>query len=143
VLKPVDNELIPVEVDVDKLPTRLSVVLKPVDSELIPVEVDVDKLPTRLSVVLNPVDNELIPVEVDVDRLPILLSTVLRPVDSCTTVMASCGAAPSATLVIRRIAPAFPIDTSAFGAALFVRKPGPVGAVAPVTLPVPSATLFA
>jgi hypothetical protein len=95
-LRPVDNELAVVEVDVERLSTVLLVVLRPVDSELTPVdnelavvEVDVDRLPTVLLVVLKPVDSELTPVDselavvdVDVDRLPTVLFVVLRPVDS-------------------------------------------------------------
>ncbi|WP_279608394.1 hypothetical protein, partial [Burkholderia ambifaria] len=41
-LRPVDNELRPVEVDVDSDVIALLVELKPVDSEPIPVDVEVD-----------------------------------------------------------------------------------------------------
>ncbi|WP_279607716.1 hypothetical protein, partial [Burkholderia anthina] len=72
----------PVDVEVESEATVLSVELRPVDSELIPVEVDVDNElielvaddrpvdveveseATVLSVELRPVDSELIPVEV-------------------------------------------------------------------------------
>ncbi|WP_273945205.1 hypothetical protein, partial [Burkholderia pseudomallei] len=57
VLKPVDNELMPVEVDVDSEAIELVADERPVD-----VEVDSDV--RLLSVVLKPVDNELMPVEV-------------------------------------------------------------------------------
>ncbi|WP_185736072.1 hypothetical protein, partial [Burkholderia stagnalis] len=74
----------PVEVEVDREATELSVELRPVDRELMPVEVDVesevielvavempvdvevDSEATELSVELKPVDSELIPVEVEV-----------------------------------------------------------------------------
>jgi hypothetical protein len=110
VLRPVDNEftplwavLMPVEVEVERLPTAPFVVLKPVDSEpmpvdneetplcavLIPVDVEVDRLPTALFVALKPVDSEvtplcaaLIPVDVEVDRLPTALFVVIKLVDS-------------------------------------------------------------
>ncbi|WP_179094547.1 hypothetical protein, partial [Burkholderia pseudomallei] len=59
-LKPVDSELMPVEVDVDSEAIELVADERPVD-----VEVDSDV--RLLSVVLKPVDNELMPVEVDVD----------------------------------------------------------------------------
>ncbi|WP_185633996.1 hypothetical protein, partial [Burkholderia cepacia] len=59
-LRPVDNELMPVEVDVDSEEIELVADDKPVD-------VDVDSDDTVLSVELRPVDNELMPVEVDVD----------------------------------------------------------------------------
>ena len=71
VLRPVDSELRPVEVEVDRLPTLLLVVLRPVDNELTPVDSE-----------LTPVDSELRPVEVEVDRLLTLLLVVLKPVDS-------------------------------------------------------------
>ncbi|ONT26412.1 chelatase, partial [Burkholderia cenocepacia] len=41
-LRPVDSELMPVEVEVDRDVIELLVELRPVDSELIPVEVEVD-----------------------------------------------------------------------------------------------------
>ncbi|KML48926.1 hypothetical protein VL15_28625, partial [Burkholderia cepacia] len=59
-LRPVDSELIPVEVDVDNEEIELLADDKPVD-----VEVDNDD--TELLVELRPVDSELIPVDVDVD----------------------------------------------------------------------------
>ncbi|WP_310722327.1 hypothetical protein, partial [Burkholderia pseudomultivorans] len=72
---PVDNELMPVEVEVDSDSTELLVELSPVDSEPIelladdnPVEVDDDSEATLLLVELRPVDSELMPVEVDVDN---------------------------------------------------------------------------
>ncbi|KVF91426.1 hypothetical protein WJ20_11915 [Burkholderia vietnamiensis] len=97
----------PVEVEVDRDATELSVELRPVDSELMPVEVDVDNdeielvaderpvdvdvesEATELSVELRPVDSELIelvaddsPVDVEVDNDATELSVELRPVDS-------------------------------------------------------------
>ncbi|MEM5382915.1 hypothetical protein VSR68_04815 [Paraburkholderia phymatum] len=75
VLRPVDNETMPVDVDVERLPSALLVALRPVESESIPVdsdampvEVDVERLVTVLLVVLRPVESELMPVDVDVDR---------------------------------------------------------------------------
>ncbi|VWB95374.1 ATPase [Burkholderia paludis] len=82
-LRPVDSELMPVEVDVDSEATLLFVVLRPVDSEptpvdneLIAVEVEVDSEATLLLVAFRLVDSELMPVDsdekfaaVDVDRL--------------------------------------------------------------------------
>ncbi|KVT46044.1 hypothetical protein WK51_02975 [Burkholderia ubonensis] len=80
-----DERLVDVEVDSER--TALSVELRPVDRELMPVEVEVDSElielvaddrpvdvevdseATELSVELRPVDSELMPVEVDVDRL--------------------------------------------------------------------------
>ena len=82
--------LIPVEAEVDKAVRLLLVVLKPVDNELSPVEVDVDSefKPvesefTPLCAVLIPVevDKALMPVEVEVDKAVTLLLVVLRPVD--------------------------------------------------------------
>jgi pilus assembly protein FimV len=55
----------------------------------------------------------------------------------------SCGAAPSATFVMRRKAEADPTETSDTGAACPVRNAVPVGATAPVVLPEPIATLSA
>ncbi|WP_311768353.1 hypothetical protein, partial [Burkholderia sp. Bp9016] len=60
-LKPVDNELMPVEVDVDNELIELVADERPVD-------VEVESEATVLSVELKPVDNELMPVEVDVDN---------------------------------------------------------------------------
>ena len=59
-LRPVDSELMPVEVDVESELIELLADERPVD-----VEVDSDV--TELLVELRPVDNELMPVEVDVD----------------------------------------------------------------------------
>ncbi|WP_330996014.1 hypothetical protein, partial [Burkholderia stagnalis] len=63
-----DNELMPVDVDVDSEATELLVELSPVDSELtplcavlIPVDVEVDSEVTELLVALSPVDSELTP----------------------------------------------------------------------------------
>jgi len=73
-LKPVERELIPVDVEADRVPRALLVafrlvdsVLKPVESEPKVVEVDVERLPTALFVVLSPVESELMPAEDDVD----------------------------------------------------------------------------
>ena len=95
----VDSEVIPVDVDDERLVRLLLVMLRPVDTEvkpvdrelrpvdseftplcavLRPVEVDVDRLVTLLLVVLRPVDNEPAPV----DRLLTVLLVVLKPVDS-------------------------------------------------------------
>ncbi|WP_208449759.1 hypothetical protein, partial [Burkholderia ambifaria] len=75
----------PVDVDDESDVTELLVELRPVDSELMPVEVDVESEPielladespvdvddesdvTELLVELRPVDSELMPVEVDVE----------------------------------------------------------------------------
>ncbi|VWB04649.1 ATPase [Burkholderia latens] len=57
-LRPVDNELMPVEVDVDSELIELLADERPVD-----VEVDSDA--TELLVELSPVDNEPMPVESD------------------------------------------------------------------------------
>ncbi|NAX70806.1 hypothetical protein C1V97_27600, partial [Burkholderia pseudomallei] len=54
-----DNELMPVEVDVDSEAIELVADERPVD-------VEVDSEARLLSVVLKPVDSELMPVEVDV-----------------------------------------------------------------------------
>ncbi|WP_063902562.1 hypothetical protein [Burkholderia ubonensis] len=69
-LRPVDSELIPVEVDVDSEAIELFADERPVD-------VDDDSDVTELLVELRPVDNELMPVDVDVDRLAILDVVVL------------------------------------------------------------------
>jgi hypothetical protein len=61
------------------------------------------------------------PVDAEVDRLEMLLAVVLIPVLNCETVTASCGAEPSATLVIRRNAVEVPTDTSDSGAAVPVK----------------------
>ena len=128
VLNPVDRlasrltaVLSPVEVEVDSAVTLLFVVLNPVESEftplcavLMPVDVEVDNEARPLAAVLRPVDVEL-------DKLEILLAVVLMPVLNCDTVTASCGAEPSATLVIRRNAVELPTDTSESGAAAPVR----------------------
>ncbi|KWN54621.1 hypothetical protein WT89_22935, partial [Burkholderia stagnalis] len=109
VLRPVDNEPMPVEADVDSDAIELVAVLNPVD-------VDVDSEATVLSVVLRPVDSELMPVEADVDSDAIELVAVLNPVDvdvdrlliavfvanSCEPLIASVLVAvtwPAATLV--------------------------------------------
>ncbi|WP_175692024.1 hypothetical protein, partial [Burkholderia anthina] len=58
-LRPVDRELMPVEVDVE------SELIELVADER-PVDVEVESEATVLSVELRPVDRELMPVEVDV-----------------------------------------------------------------------------
>jgi len=75
VLKPVEREPIPVDVEAESVTKALLVVLRLVDSVLKPVErapkvveVDVERLPTALFVVLSPVESELIPAEDDVDN---------------------------------------------------------------------------
>ncbi|WP_208458338.1 hypothetical protein, partial [Burkholderia vietnamiensis] len=73
-LRPVDNELIPVEVEVE------SDVIELVADER-PVDVEVDSEATELSVELRPVDSELIPVEVEVESDVIELVADERPVD--------------------------------------------------------------
>ncbi|WP_311768352.1 hypothetical protein, partial [Burkholderia sp. Bp9016] len=60
-LRPVDRELIPVEVEVDSELIELVADDRPVD-------VEVESEATVLSVELRPVDRELIPVEVEVDN---------------------------------------------------------------------------
>ena len=146
------------EAEVDSDATLLLVVLKPVeaevDSETMPVEAEVDSEATLLLVVLKPVEVEvesdktllpvvLKPVETEVDRETIPVDRLLTPVLNCATVTMSCCAEPSATLVMRRNAAADPTETSEAGAAVFVRKPVPVGAAAPVVEPAPSATPLA
>ncbi len=64
-LRPVDSELMPVDVDVDSDVRLLFVELRPVDSEPIAVDVDVDSDATVLLVELRPVDSELMPVDSD------------------------------------------------------------------------------
>jgi hypothetical protein len=75
VLKPVERELIPVDVEAESVPRALLVVLRLVDSVPKPVErelrlddVDVERLPTALLVVLRPVESELMLAEDAVDR---------------------------------------------------------------------------
>ncbi|HEM7909016.1 TPA: hypothetical protein U2L38_005984, partial [Burkholderia multivorans] len=60
VLRPVDSELMPVEVDVDSELIELVADDRPVD-------VEVDSEATELLVELSPVESELMPVEVDVE----------------------------------------------------------------------------
>ena len=74
VANPVDNELIPVEVDVES-----DVIALLADDN--PVDVEVDSDVTELLVELNPVDSELMPVEVDVDNDVIALLADDNPVD--------------------------------------------------------------
>ncbi|WP_175767163.1 hypothetical protein, partial [Burkholderia ambifaria] len=57
-LRPVDNELIPVEVDVESDVIELFADERPVD-------VEVDSEVTELLVELRPVDNEVMPVDSD------------------------------------------------------------------------------
>ena len=91
----VDNELIPVEVDVESTPIL-------VDSELAVVEVEVDRLVSSLLVVLRPVDSETIPVDVDVDRESIPVDSELAVVEVDST-----GSARSLFVVLRPV-----MDTS-------------------------------
>ncbi len=76
VLKPVESELRPVEVEVDSDETLLLTLESPVESELMLVDVEVDSEATVLLVVLRPVESELMPVDseltlfaVEVERL--------------------------------------------------------------------------
>ncbi|MDR6504043.1 hypothetical protein J2785_007237 [Burkholderia ambifaria] len=81
VLKPVDSDVVAdvaVEIVVDRE-------FRPVDSELIPVDVDVDSDAKLLFVALRPVDSELIPVDVDVDSELIAVTAAL----SCEPLIAS------------------------------------------------------
>jgi pilus assembly protein FimV len=113
VLRPVESEPMPVEVDVDNEAIELLAVERPVEVE---VESDV----TVLLVVLRPVESEPMPVEADVDSEAIELLAVESPVDvlvdrlaSWLPLMASVLAAdtvPGARLVIfwlLRLAPPF------------------------------------
>ncbi|WP_306171100.1 hypothetical protein, partial [Burkholderia pseudomallei] len=75
-----------------------SVVLKPVDSELMPVEVDVDNEATVLLVVDSPVDSELTPLcavlmpeEADVESEVSELFVLLRPVTARRRCCWSCS----------------------------------------------------
>ncbi len=90
--KPVDNELIPVDVEVDSEAIELVALDKPVDVDddsdvtlLVvddsPVDVDDDNDVTLLVVDDRPVDNELIPVDVEVDSDEIELVALDKPVD--------------------------------------------------------------
>ena len=104
-----------VETTVDRLETLLLVVLKPVDNDVMPVEVEVDNEVTLLFVVLKPVDNDVIPVEVEVDRLAMFEPKVLATVYSWLPLMASVLLAPirpAATFWIRRSEPAAPTLTT-------------------------------
>jgi hypothetical protein len=85
-LTPVDNELRPLAVEVDRLVTLLFVASRPVDSEPKPLAVEVDRLVTLLFVASRPVDNEPRPLAVEVD------SEV-----SWLTFTASVSATPAAT----------------------------------------------
>ncbi|WP_445986018.1 hypothetical protein, partial [Burkholderia pseudomallei] len=60
VLRPVESEPMPVEVDVDSEATELL-------AELMPDEADVESEVSELLVLLRPVESEPMPVEVDVD----------------------------------------------------------------------------
>ncbi|CAG9244289.1 hypothetical protein BDI4_1540002 [Burkholderia diffusa] len=88
--------------DVDSDATELSVELRPVDSELIPVEVDVDSDATELSVELSPVDSDAIRL-LDDDIVVDNESTAELVAKSCEPLIASVLVAeiwPAATLVI-------------------------------------------
>jgi len=108
--KPVDNEEIPVDVEVDKEFTLPLVVDKPVDNELTfdaLLDSPVDRELTVLLVLDKPVDKEPKPVEVDVDNEFTLLLTDDRPDDvavdsefSWLTLTASVFCVPAATLMI-------------------------------------------
>ena len=116
VVSPVDSEF-----------TVLVVVARPVESEPIPV----DSEATVPLVVARPAEIESTPLDSEatvllvvvrfVDKLEILLAVVLMPVLNWDTVTASCGAEPSATLVILRNAAELPTDTSESGAVVPVR----------------------
>ena len=99
-LRPVDNELMPVEVEVESEPIELL-------ADDNPVDVDDESDVTELLVELRPVDNELIPVEVEVDRLVMLDVVVLATAKSWLPLIASVLVAltrPAATFWIRRSA---------------------------------------
>ncbi len=111
VLRPVDSEPMPVEVDVDNELTLLFVVLRPVDSELIAVEVDVDSDDTELFVALRPVDSELMPVDsdatfdaVDVDSVLIAVFVAFNWLPLIASVLVA-ETRPAETFVIWRVAP--------------------------------------
>ncbi len=141
VLRPVDSEPMPVEVDVDSELTLLFVVLRPVDSELIAVEVDVDSEATLLFVVLRPVDSELMPVDrdatfdaVDVDSVLIALFVAFSWLPLIASVLVA-EIRPAATFVIWRSWPGAPTLTTPTG------EPPANGYVTPpiVALEVPTA----
>ncbi len=101
VLRPVDSEPMPVEVDVDNELTLLFTVLRPVDSELIAVEVDVDSEATLLFVVLRPVDNDATFDAVDVDSVLIALFVAFSWLPLIASVLEA-EIRPAATFVIWR-----------------------------------------
>ncbi|AIO28772.1 DNA-directed RNA polymerase II, large subunit [Burkholderia cepacia] len=155
VLRPVDSEPMPVEVDVDSELTLLFVVLRPVDSELIAVEVDVDSEATLLFVVLRPVDSELMPVDsdatfdaVDVDSALTALFVALSWLPLIASVLLA-EIRPAATFVIWRSWPGAPTLTTPTGelpAKKYVTPPIvalDVPTAAPVTEFAPSAIEFA
>ncbi len=114
VLRPVDSEPMPVEVDVDSDVRLLFVELRPVDSELIAVEVDVDSDVRLLFVELRPVDSEPMPVDsdamfdaVDVDRLLTAWFVALSWLPLIASVLVA-DTWPAATFVIWRSAPGAP-----------------------------------
>ncbi|PCD62420.1 hypothetical protein CN645_06580, partial [Burkholderia sp. IDO3] len=72
--RPVDNDVMPVEVEVDKDVIELVALDRPVD-------VDVDSDATLLSVDDSPVDSDVMPVEVEVDKDMIELVVLDKPVD--------------------------------------------------------------
>ncbi|KWH30898.1 hypothetical protein WL99_14140 [Burkholderia cepacia] len=117
----VDNELKPVEVDVDNDVRLLLVELSPVDNELMLVEVDVDNDATVLLVELRPVDSELIPVEsdatldeVEVDKLLSAWFVALSWLPLIASVLVA-EILPAATFVIWRSAPGAPTLTTLVG----------------------------
>jgi len=121
VLRPVDSEPMPVEVDVDSDVRLLFVELRPVDSELIAVEVDVDSDVTELFVELRPVDSEPMPVDsdemfdaVDVDRLLTAWFVALSWLPLIASVLVG-EIRPAATFVIWRSCPGWPTLTTPTG----------------------------
>ncbi len=141
VLRPVDSEPMPVEVDVDSDVRLLFVELRPVDSELIAVEVDVDSDATLLLVVLRPVDSELMPVDsdatfdaVDVDSVLSALFVAFSWLPLIASVLVA-EIRPAATFVIWRSWPGAPTLTTPTG------EPPAKGYVTPpmVALEVPTA----
>ncbi len=111
VLRPVDSEPMPVDVDVDSDVRLLFVELRPVDSEPIAVDVDVDSDVSALLVELRPVDSEPMPVDsdamfdaVDVDRLVIAWFVAWSWLPLIASVLAA-EIWPADTFVIWRVAP--------------------------------------
>jgi hypothetical protein len=81
-------------------------VLRPVDVEVESVEVEAERLlifdAVDVDSELKPLDALAMPVEVEAERLLMPVDKLVLLVLNCATVTASCCAAPSATLVMRR-----------------------------------------